>query len=59
MNTMMYINFLTEKQRKILLEEFKFIEIPAIEKKLACGDIGIGGIADTDVIYEKVLEYFK
>lgn len=56
MNTFMYENFLTEKQRKILIEDFKFIEIPVVEKKLACGDIGLGAIANTDSIYKIIKE---
>ena len=56
MNTFMYENFLTEKQRKILIEEYKFIEIPSIEKKLACGDIGLGAIANTETIYKIIKE---
>jgi phosphopantothenoylcysteine decarboxylase len=58
MNTFMYENFLTNKQRKILIEDFKFIEIPVIEKILACGDIGLGAIANTDTIYEIIKDNF-
>lgn len=38
----------------ILTEEFKFIQIPPVSKTLKCGDVGIGGIADTKDIYENV-----
>jgi phosphopantothenoylcysteine synthetase/decarboxylase len=54
MNTFMYEHFLTFKQIKILTEEFKFIQIPSAVKILKCGDYGIGGIADTSLIYEMV-----
>ena len=54
MNTFMYENFLTRKQIKILEEEFKFVQIPSVVKLLKCGDVGIGGIADTKDIYEIV-----
>jgi len=57
MNTMMYEHFLTYKQRKILKEEFKFIEIPVIGKRLACGDVGLGAIANTETIYEIVIDH--
>jgi phosphopantothenoylcysteine decarboxylase len=57
MNTYMYEHFLTAKQVKILLEEFKFIQIPSISKKLMCGDIGQGGIADTKDLYEIISNY--
>ena len=50
----MYENFLTKKQIKILEEEFKFIQIPSVVKLLKCGDVGIGGIADTKDIYDIV-----
>jgi phosphopantothenoylcysteine synthetase/decarboxylase len=54
MNTFMYEHFLTERQIKILKEDFKFTEIPSVVKMLKCGDIGIGGIADTTTIFDKV-----
>lgn len=56
MNTLMYENFITEKQIKILLNEFHFIQIPSKVKKLKCGDYGIGGIADTDDIIKIVCD---
>jgi phosphopantothenoylcysteine synthetase/decarboxylase len=55
MNTYMYDHFLTKKQVKILLEEFKFIEIPVVEKVLKCGDFGKGGIADTRDIFNTII----
>jgi phosphopantothenoylcysteine synthetase/decarboxylase len=55
----MYEHFITEKQIKVLVEEFKFIQIPSVIKKLKCGDFGIGGIADTKDIYETVKNYFN
>ncbi len=59
MNTFMYEHFLTEKQIKIIKEEFKFVQIPSVVKKLKCGDVGIGGIADTKDIYDIVDKYFE
>ena len=56
MNTLMYENFITEKQINILINQFKFIQIPSVVKKLKCGDIGIGGIADTKDIIRIVCE---
>ena len=50
----MYESFITTKQVKILLEEFKFVEVPVISKKLKCGDIGKGAIADTIDIFNAV-----
>ncbi len=59
MNTFMYEHFLTAKQEKILTEEFKFISIPPVVKKLKCGDYGVGGIADTEVIYKIVTDTLR
>ena len=56
MNTLMYENFITEKQINILINQFKFIQIPSVVKKLKCGDIGMGGIADTKDIVKIVCE---
>ncbi len=56
MNTFMYEHFLTVKQVKILTDEFKFINIPSVVKKLKCGDYGPGGIADTEMIYTMVCD---
>jgi phosphopantothenoylcysteine synthetase/decarboxylase len=55
MNTYMYEHFLTKKQVDILLNEFKFIEVPVVEKILKCGDYGKGGIANTDDIVNTVI----
>ncbi len=55
----MYEHFLTNKQRKMLNDDFKFIEIPVIGKRLACGDVGLGAIADTDTIYKLILDHMN
>ena len=52
----MYENFITKKQLEIMLNEFKWIQIPSLVKKLKCGDVGIGGIADTKDIVKIVCE---
>ena len=56
MNSLMYKNFITKKQIEIMLNEFKWIQIPSLVKKLKCGDVGIGGIADTKDIVKIVCE---
>ena len=57
MNTKMYENVFTKEY----MEKMKHMEnvhiIPPIQKKLACGDLGIGGIADTEVIYDTVCKH--
>ncbi len=59
MNTYMYNHFITEKQVGILEKEFRFVQIPAVVKKLKCGDIGIGGIADTVDVFRIVDDCLK
>ena len=54
MNTLMYEHFLTGEQRELLLKKFGFIEIPTIEKLLACGDYGNGALATPQQIFDKV-----
>ena len=52
----MYEYCITEKQITILINQFKFIQIPSVVQKLKCGDIRIGGIADTKDIVRIVCE---
>ncbi|XP_022694026.1 phosphopantothenoylcysteine decarboxylase-like isoform X1 [Varroa jacobsoni] len=51
MNTFMYEHPLTRKQIG-KLTAFGYIEIPAISKKLVCGDTGLGAMANVDTIVE-------
>ncbi len=53
MNCLMYSNPITQRQLKILkVYDAKVIE--PIVKKLACGDVGIGGLADIEYIFKVV-----
>lgn len=55
MNTNMYLNPATQENLK-RLQGYGFQEIPPRESLLACGDLGIGALADIDFILEKVSE---
>ena len=55
MNTAMYDNKLTQRNIKTLTElGYRFIE--PRESLLACGDVGKGALAETEVVVAKVLE---
>ncbi|MGT2799216.1 phosphopantothenoylcysteine decarboxylase [Streptococcus marmotae] len=53
MNTNMYLNPATQENLK-RLQTYGFEEILPRESLLACGDVGVGALADSDVILEKV-----
>lgn len=53
MNTHMYNHPITAKQISEL-GQLGYIEVPAVAKKLACGDVGMGGMADVKTIADKV-----
>lgn len=55
MNTMMWVHPFTDKQLKIIREELYFQVIEPISKKLVCGDIGKGAMADIQTIVDRVL----
>lgn len=57
MNTLMYLSQITQDYLEILKTHENIHMIPPISKKLACGDIGIGGIADSEVIFNEVIKY--
>ena len=66
MNTFMYEHFLTAEQKSLLVNKFKFIEIPTQIKKLACGDygklsnyIGNGALASVENIVKEIENYKK
>lgn len=49
MNTQMYMHPLTAEQLS-KLSSWGYRVIPAVEKRLACGDYGIGGMAEVETI---------
>lgn len=53
MNTRMLNHPVTRPQIDQLVS-WGYIEIPTVEKLLACGDLGFGAMADVDTIASKV-----
>jgi phosphopantothenoylcysteine decarboxylase len=59
MNTFMYEHPITEIQIQILTQKFGFELVDSIEKKLMCGDIGMGAMAKTETIALKIMFFFR
>lgn len=55
MNVHMYNHPITREQMS-KLQSFGYLRVDCIEKRLACGDIGIGGMAAVDTIVNKVVD---
>ena len=55
MNTEMYNHPLTEIQLNNI-QSFGIIVIPSISKKLMCGDIGVGAMAEVETIWDSISE---
>ena len=53
MNTHMWMSPLTQRNLGILEETKRFSFAMPISKRLACGDIGIGGLADPETIMDQ------
>lgn len=53
MNTHMWNHPITNKHVSVL-EEFGFIQLPCVAKRLACGDEGMGAMAEVDTIKKEV-----
>ncbi|XP_027199166.2 phosphopantothenoylcysteine decarboxylase [Dermatophagoides pteronyssinus] len=58
MNVYMWNHPITEKCIKVL-KELGYIQIGPISKKLACGDYGMGAMAEVDQIITKIMEFVK
>eukprot|EP00029_Vermamoeba_vermiformis_P002946 TRINITY_DN13313_c0_g1_i1.p1 TRINITY_DN13313_c0_g1~~TRINITY_DN13313_c0_g1_i1.p1 ORF type:complete len:198 (+),score=56.03 TRINITY_DN13313_c0_g1_i1:84-677(+) len=54
MNTLMYSHKFTAKHLNVLQNELNIVIIDAIEKKLMCGDIGVGAMAEVPTIVAAV-----
>ena len=55
MNTQMYLHPVTSEQLA-KLTAWGYRIIAPVEKKLACGDYGIGGMAEVDFIINSIME---
>ncbi|KAK7206991.1 flavoprotein [Myxozyma melibiosi] len=59
MNTYMYNNPITKRQLRLISDEMPWIEVlKPVEKVLACGDIGMGGMREWSDIVEIVVSRF-
>ncbi|CAO3630997.1 unnamed protein product [Cunninghamella blakesleeana] len=56
MNTHMWTHPFTEKHLSCLENDFKFTVVAPISKLLACGDTGVGGMAEPETIASRVFE---
>ncbi|RIB15587.1 flavo protein [Gigaspora rosea] len=56
MNTFMWDHPFTSTHLRILNEQLGFQVIPPISKKLACGDMGVGAMADVVTIVEYLVQ---
>ncbi len=54
MNTQMWLHPATGMHLEKLSKWYKLTVIDPAEKRLACGDVGIGGIADTSIIIKVI-----
>lgn len=53
MNTNMWLHPVTSSQVDTL-KSWGYFEVPCVEKKLACGDFGLGGMAELDTIVGEI-----
>ncbi|CAG8554078.1 1717_t:CDS:2 [Dentiscutata erythropus] len=56
MNTFMWDHPFTSTHLRVLSEQLGFQVIPPISKKLACGDLGVGAMADVITIVEYLVQ---
>ncbi|CAO3630067.1 unnamed protein product [Cunninghamella echinulata] len=56
MNTHMWTHPFTAKHLSVLEDDFRFKIVAPISKLLACGDTGVGGMAEPETIASKVFE---
>lgn len=54
MNTRMWEHPITAKHVSIL-KEWGYVEIPPVSKKLMCGDVGVGAMAEVTTIVNEVI----
>ena len=57
MNTNMYKHPLTKIQLDLLVNQFGFTLVDSIEKKLMCGDTGIGAMANIETIIKVLFNF--
>ncbi|KAI6661092.1 Phosphopantothenoylcysteine decarboxylase-like [Oopsacas minuta] len=58
MNTFMWAHPITKQQLDVVLG-WGYTVVPCVEKKLACGDVGLGAMAAVDAIVTVIIEAIK
>ncbi len=59
MNTHMWHHPLTQRNMRIITESGRFTWEMPVEKRLACGDFGIGGLAEPSLILQRCEEIYR
>ncbi|WFD02395.1 phosphopantothenoylcysteine decarboxylase [Malassezia obtusa] len=59
MNTLMYLHPLTEKHLAVVRNELGYEVYGPIEKRLACGDLGIGAMLEWTSIVARLVEQYQ
>lgn len=59
MNTHMWFNPVVQRNRRWLAEFGRFEEVGPVEKRLACGDVGMGGMAEPSEILQVLENHSK
>lgn len=58
MNTAMWEHPVTKKHLDEIAEFGRIIVVPPVTKTLICGDIGMGAMAEVDIILQQLAELF-
>lgn len=58
MNTKMFLHPATQENMK-RLESYGYQQIQPKSALLACGDVGIGALANVDDIYQQIIDFFE
>ena len=56
MNTQMWDNPITQRNIEILRQSGRYRFIDPINKRLACGDVGVGGLEEPENIMKQILQ---
>ena len=56
MNTAMWEHVFTARHLDVCTKELGYVVVPPVAKKLACGDIGVGAMAEVATIVKAVVE---
>lgn len=59
MNIYMFQHPITAKGLNVLNNELRYVQIGPISKRLACGDVGLGAMSETEEIVEQVKRHLS